>query len=315
MTDIATFGESMLRLATPEGDRFVTADSLSLHVGGAESNVAAAAARLGADAVWLSKLPDSGLADRVVEEIQSHGVDARVARGAGRVGTYYLDTGGEPRGTDVIYDRTGATVQSAKPSELDLDAVREADYFLTTGITPALSETLEATTKSLLETAREAGTTTVFDPNYRAKLWSSSEARETLTNLLPLIDVLVVAERDARDMLGREGTPADIASGMAGEFGHDTVVLTRGANGSLAWHDGETVTQAAIDAETHDPVGSGDAFVGGFLVARGDGRSIEAALEWGSACASLKRTVAGDVAVIDRADVQQVLEGGSEIDR
>lgn len=315
MTEITTFGESMLRLATPEGERFATAGSLDLHVGGAESNVAAAAARLGAEAVWLSKLPESALADRVVEEIRSHGVDARVARGAGRVGTYYLDTGGEPRGTEVVYDRSGAAVRSATPAELDCDAVREVDYFLTTGITPALSETLEATTHDLLETASEAGTQTVFDPNYRAKLWSPAAARETLTDLLPLVDVLVVAERDARTVFDREGSPAEIASDLASEFGHETVVLTRGAEGSLAWHDDETVSQAAIDAETHDPVGSGDAFVGGFLVARGEGLSITAALEWGSACASLKRTVAGDVAVIDRSDVQQVLDGGTGIDR
>lgn len=313
--DLVTFGESMLRLGTPAGERFATADSLSLHVGGAESNVAAAAARLGADAVWLSKLPDSAIADRVVEDVERHGVDARVARGEGRVGTYYLDAGGDPRGTEVVYDREGAAVRTATPDELDLEAVRAADRFLVTGITPALSETLEATARELLETAREAGTETVFDPNYRAKLWSPAAARETLEDLLPLVDTLVVAERDARDVFDRAGNPAEIATGLAAEFGHETVVLTRGAEGSLAWHDGETVAQAAIDADTHDPVGSGDAFVGGFLVARGDGRPVAEALEWGSATASLKRTIAGDVAVVDRADVETVLSDASGIDR
>ncbi|MFB6220154.1 MAG: PfkB family carbohydrate kinase [Halolamina sp.] len=312
---ITTFGESMLRLSTPDGERFATADSLDFHVGGAESNVAAASARLGAEAVWLSKLPESSLADRVVEEIQRHGVDTRVARGEGRVGAYYLDTGGAPRGTEVVYDRAGAAVRSAAPDELALGPVRDADYFLTTGITPALSETLETTTRALLETAREADTTTVFDPNYRAKLWSREEAKATLTDLLPLVDVLVVAERDAREMLDRTGSPTEIASALAAEFDHGTVVLTRGADGSLAWHDGETVTRAAIEADTHDPVGSGDAFVGGFLVARGEGCSVAEALEWGSACASLKRTVAGDVAVVDRADLRAVLDGEGGIDR
>jgi 2-dehydro-3-deoxygluconokinase len=312
---ITTFGESMFRLSTPDGERFVTADSLALHVGGAESNVAAAAARLGAEAVWLSKLPESSLADRVVEEIDGHGVDVRVARGEGRVGTYYLDAGGDPRGTEVVYDRAGAAVRSATPADLDVDAIRDADYFLTTGITPALSETLAATTHDLLETAREAGTTTVFDPNYRAKLWSPAEARETLTDLLPLVDVLVVAERDARNVLDEAGTPAEIAAALAAAYEHETVVLTRGDEGSLAWHGGETVAQAAVEADTHDPVGSGDAFVGGFLVARGEGRSVTEALKWGSACASLKRTVAGDVAIIDRDDVQAVLDGENGIDR
>ena len=313
--DLVTFGESMLRLGTPAGERFVTADALDLHIGGAESNVAATAARLGTDAVWLSKLPDSPLADRVVEGIERHGVDVRVARDEGRVGTYYLDSGGEPRGTEVVYDREGAAVRTATPEELDLDAVEAAERFLVTGITPALSDTLTATTRELLETAREAGTETVFDPNYRAKLWTPEEARETLTDLLPLVDTLVVAERDAREVLAREGTPEEIAAGLAEEFGHETVVLTRGDAGALAWTDDDTVEQDVFEADTYDAVGSGDAFVGGFLVAKGDGKPLSEALAWGAASASLKRTIAGDVAVISRDDVERVLSDASGIDR
>lgn len=315
MADIATFGETMLRLSTPAGERFVTADSLDFHVGGAESNVAAAAARLGAETVWLSKLPETPLAERVVEGVARHGVDVRVASGEGRVGTYFLDAGGEPRGTEVVYDREGAAIRSATTEELDTDAIADADRFHTTGITPALSGTLATTTRELLELARESGTTTSFDVNYRAKLWSPATARETLTDLFPLVDTLVVAERDAREVLGREGDAADIASGLAADFDHETVVVTRGDKGSLAWHDGEVHERGIIEADTHDAVGSGDAFVAGFLVARGDGLGVADALRWGSACASLKRTVDGDVAVISRADVERVLGGESGIDR
>lgn len=313
--DIVAFGESMLRLSTPAGDRFVTADAFDCHVGGAESNVAAGAARLGAETVWLSKLPDSPLADRVVDGIARHGVDVRVARGEGRVGTYFLDAGGAPRGTEVVYDRDGAAVRSATTDDLDTDAVASADYLLLSGITPALSETLEATTRDLLELARDHGTTTVFDVNYRAKLWPPETARECLTDLLPLVDVLVAAERDARAVLGCEGTADEIAAGLAADFDHETVVLTRSEVGSLALHDGEVHEQAAIPTDTYDAVGSGDAFVAGFLVARLDGGEVPAALRWGAATASLKRTVDGDVAVVSRADVTQVLAGENGIDR
>lgn len=315
MPDLVTFGESMLRLSTPPGERLVTADSFECHVGGAESNVAAGAARLGADAVWLSKLPDSPLAERVVDGVARHGVDVRVARGEGRVGTYYLDVGGAPRGTEVVYDREGAAIRTATPDELDTDAVADAAYFLTSGITPALSETLRETTRNLLERARDAGTTTVFDANYRAKLWSTAEARETFADLLPLVDVFVVAERDAREVFDRTEAAPAVAAELAAEFDHETVVVTRSAEGAVAWHDGETVERPAIPTDTVDAVGSGDAFVAGFLVARLDGRDVPAALRWGAATASLKRTVAGDVAVVSRADVERVLAGEEGIDR
>jgi 2-dehydro-3-deoxygluconokinase len=63
-------------------------------------------------------------------------------------------------------------------------------------------------------------------------------------------------------------------------------------------------------------VGTGDAFVGGYLAARVDGGSVEDALEWGAATAALKRTIPGDVALVTREEVESVLgESNSGIDR
>src|SRR6056297_2909998 len=173
MTDLVTFGETMLRLSPPDGERLETADDLEFRSAGAESNVAVAAARLGADATWTSKLPDSPLGRRVVTELRQYGVEADVVwSDEGRQGTYYLEHGGKPRGSNVIYDREGAAVTTAETGELPVARVREAEAFYTSGITPALSETLESTTADLLAVASEAGTKTSFDVNYRSKLWS-----------------------------------------------------------------------------------------------------------------------------------------------
>jgi 2-dehydro-3-deoxygluconokinase len=317
MTDLVTFGETMLRLSPPDGERLETTDEVEFRAAGAESNVAVAASRLGADAAWASKLPDSPLGRRVVSGLRRHGVETDVVwTDEGRQGTYYLEHGGEPRGSNVIYDRSGAAVTTAETGELPVSRVREADRFHTTGITPALSETLESTTADLLAAAQEAGTTTSFDVNYRSKLWSPESARETLESLFPDVDLLLVAERDAREVLGREGDPRDIAAGLADEFGFETVIVTRGEEGALALRDGETHEQPAIETETLDPIGTGDAFLGAFLSRRIAGDSVPAALEYGSATAALKRTIPGDVAVVTREEVESVLaEEGGEISR
>jgi len=313
MARLTTFGETMLRLSTADGERLETADELAVHVGGAESNVAAVAARLGVDATWLSKLPDSPLGRRVVGGVRAHGVEPAVAwTEDGRVGTYYLDDGGTPRGANVVYDRAGAAVRTATADELAVDRVREADAFYVSGITPALSSTAARTTADLLSAARDAGTTTVFDVNYRSKLWSPAEARATLTDLLPSVDALVVARRDADTVLDRSGEPTAIAAGLADEYGHDTVVVTRGEHGALALRDGSAYEQDAFPADTVDAVGTGDAFVGGFLARWLDGAAVDEALAWGAATASLKRTVAGDVAVVTPEEVAAVVEAEAE---
>jgi len=318
MTDLVTFGETMLRLSPPRGDRLETTRDLTVQAGGAESNVAVGAARLGTDARWLSKLPDSPLGRRIVNELRSHGVQPGVAwadSDASRVGTYYLEHGGSPRGTNVVYDRADAAITTVEPAELPTDAVREAEWFHTTGITPALSEAAARTTTELLRTAGDAGATRSFDLNYRSKLWDPETARAAYADLFEHVDALFVPRRDAREVLDREGNAVEIAHGLATEFGFDTVVVTRGLDGSVALHDGSVYEQAVYEAETFDAIGTGDAFVAGFIAERLRGGDLPTALQWGSATAALKRTTDGDLAVTTRAEVRDVIEGEGGIDR
>jgi 2-dehydro-3-deoxygluconokinase len=308
MSDLVTFGETMLRYAPPVGERIETTRELDVRTGGAESNVAVCAARLGADAVWLSKLPDSPLGKRVVHELRGHGVRTGVVwTEEGRTGTYYLDRGGDPRGTDVVYDRRDAAVTTATPGELPLSVLDGAETFYTSGITPALSETLRETTAALLRRAGEAGVRTAFDLNYRSKLWSREEAAGVYRSLLPHVDVLFAAERDVEEILGRDGEVVQVANGLASDFGLDTVVVTRGEHGAVGLHDGELVKQGVYEADTHDEIGTGDAFVGGFLARRIRGGSFEEALDYGAATAALKRTIEGDLAVVSPAEVDRVV--------
>ncbi|WP_424009344.1 2-dehydro-3-deoxygalactonokinase KdgK2 [Haloferax denitrificans] len=315
--ELVTFGETMIRLSPPEGERIETAQSLEFRTAGAESNVAVAASRLGCSAAWLSKLPDSPLGRRVTTELRTHGVEPYVRwDDDARQGAYYIEQGRSPRPTNVIYDRADAAVTTARPDELAVEAVEDAAVFYTSGITPALSETLRETTGELLQTATEAGTTTAFDLNYRSKLWSPSDARDACESLFPEVDVLVAAERDIRTVLGLDGDASTLASELAADFGFETVVVTRGEDGALARHDGTVSEQPVFETDTVDAIGTGDAFVGAFLSRLIAGESVETALAYGAATAALKRTVHGDLAVVTPDEVERVLRGGDAgIDR
>jgi len=310
MSDLATFGEALLRLSPPDDTPVELADSFQVHVGGAANNVAVAAACLGLDATWLSKLVDAPQARRVTGELRRHGVDPAVVwTDEGRQGTYYLEIADEPRGTTVSYDRAGAAVTTATADELSTARIEDADVFHATGIAPALSPTLRETTADLLALARAADTTTCFDLNYRSKLWEPAEARETVETLLPDVDWLVLAERDAETVMDRTGAPEAVARGLAADFDLETVLLTRGASGVLAVHEETVVEQAAFESGDAHPVGAGDAFVGGFLAERLGGGPLQAALTYGAATAALKRTIPGDVAPVSLEAVERVVAG------
>src|SRR3989475_13148241 len=105
MHDLVTLGEVLLRLAIPSPARFETARHLDLQIGGAEANAAAACARLGLSAAWISALPANPWGERIRRELVGHGVDCghvRETEGA-RVGGYFLEYGAPPRPVRVHY--------------------------------------------------------------------------------------------------------------------------------------------------------------------------------------------------------------------
>jgi 2-dehydro-3-deoxygluconokinase len=307
--DLVTFGETMLRLNPPAGTRLETATTLEFRTAGAESNVAIAAARLGTSSAWLSKIPDSPLGRRVTNEVREHGVEPNVAwDDNARQGAYYIEQGADPRPTTVIYDRADAAITTARPTELDREAIHDSAVFYTSGITPALSSTLAETTAELLGSAQAAGTTTAFDLNYRSKLWSAPEARQRYESLFADVDVLVAAERDVRNVLEREGTAQELARGLASDFDFETVLITRGEDGAIGLSNRTVYDQSAFETDTVDAIGTGDAFVGGFLARRIAGDCVDRALSYAAATAALKRTMEGDLAIVTPEEVDQVLE-------
>ncbi|MFB6123557.1 MAG: sugar kinase [Haloferacaceae archaeon] len=309
MTDLVTFGDAVLRLSPKSDTPLEAADEFAVHVGGPESNVAVTASALGLETAWLSRLPKSPLGRRVVRELRSHGVRTGVVWTTdGRVGVRYRATGGQPRGTTTVPDREGAATTEATAAALPLEAVRSAEAFYVSGVTPALSETLAETTATALKTAVEAGTTTAFDLHYDPEFWTVEEARTRYDALLPDVNVLFCSEDELEEIFGHDGGVVPAGHSVRTAYDLDTVVVRRGRRGPVGLHGDEIYEQPTYDATTVDAAGVRDAFVGSFLAERGRGDGVDDALAYGAAAAALKRTVEGEALVASRADVTAVVE-------
>jgi len=59
VSDVVSFGETMLRLSAPEGVRLEEADTLHVYVAGTESNTLACLSRLNLKTTWISALPEN----------------------------------------------------------------------------------------------------------------------------------------------------------------------------------------------------------------------------------------------------------------
>lgn len=224
MARIVTFGEIMGRLTPPGFVRLRQGlpGTMDVTFAGAEANVAASLSYLGADAVFVTALPNNELADACISLLQSTGMGCHIVRADyGRLGLYFLETGANQRPSRVIYDRDGSSISLTASSAYDWRGIFDgADWFHVTGITPALSEAAAHATIDAVKQAKACGLTVSCDLNFRGKLWRWDEvatpkglAGRVMRDVLPHVDVLIANEEDCADVLDIHATGSDAESG------------------------------------------------------------------------------------------------------
>ena len=113
------FGELLIRLTAPGNELLMQSPSLSLHVGGAEANVAIGLAHLGHDCAMVSKIPSNALGRGAVAAVRGAGVDcAAVTLHPGRMGLYFLSVGAGLRASCPNDASAAATLASAPPTTM-----------------------------------------------------------------------------------------------------------------------------------------------------------------------------------------------------
>lgn len=329
---VVTLGEIMLRLSTPDFKRFVQADTFDITYGGGEANVSAALCNYGIQGVFVTKVPNNPIGQSAINHLRRYGVDTNfIARGGDRLGIYFLETGASMRASQVVYDRAGASIAEAEISEFDFDKIFEdADWFHTTGITPALSDKAATLAEAALKAAKAKGLTTSIDLNYRKKLWSKEKAREVMTKLCQYVDVCIGNEEDAETTLGFKAAKSDVTKGelnlegykdvfkqMKDKFGFKFIAsslresYSASDNGwsALVYDGSEFYHTKKYNVRIVDRVGSGDSFASGLIYGLVTGMSMPDAAEFGVAASALKHTIPGDLNHATLNEVKNLMKG------
>lgn len=314
--EVFTFGEAMLRLSVPIGERLETAESFDVHVAGSEANVAAGLAGLGRRVAWWSRLPDGPLGRRVIRELTAAGVDcSRITlEPEGRLGVYFVELAPPPRAVRVVYDRAGSLASTITAEQIPWDLVERVRLVHVSGITPALSDTCREATATLLRRARDQGALVSLDVNYRSKLWPPSRAAAVLSEILEGIDLLVCAARDATVLFGLDEDPEQLPRILADRFSVRRVVVTSGASGAWWFDGGREGHQPAIPVTIVDRLGAGDALMAGIIDGILDD-DLERGVRRGVALSALALTTRGDVTLTTPAELDEALRVDPTVDR
>ena len=336
MKKFVSFGEIMLRLATPGFLRFDQVDQFSATFGGGEANVAVSLANYGIDVDFVTRLPKNDIGLACMKDLRKYGVGVdQIIWGGERLGIYFLETGAVSRGSKVVYDRAHSSVSEVKLGMIDWDAVFQGvEWFHWTGITPAISQGAADVCLEAIKKANEKGITVSCDLNYRKNLWKyGKSAGEVMAELVAGCDVILGNEEDAEKILGIKPEGVDVTGGHVEGAAYESVskqimakyprckkVITtlRGSvnanNNSwsgVLW-DGKTLFESPTYQITHivDRVGGGDSFMGGLIYGLLTWPADDQkALEFAVAASALKHTIYGDYNRVTVDEVEKLMEG------
>ncbi len=332
---VFTFGEIMLRLATPGYLRFHQTDLLEATFGGGEANVAVSLANYGVPVAFVTRLPDNDIGDAAIKNLRKYNVDtSNIVLGGDRIGIYFLESGAVSRGSKVVYDRAYSALSEIKKGAINWkDILREAGWFHWTGITPAISQGAADVCLEAIRTANELGITVSCDLNFRKKLWKYGKtAEEVMPELVSGTDIILGNEEDAEKVFGIKAVKTDVTRGQVEADAYqevaeklmkkfpraEKVIITlRGSINAnhntwsgVLW-DGAKLLKAPVYDITHivDRVGGGDSFMGGLIFGLMHYQDDQQALNFATAASCLKHTVKGDFNQVTVSEVEKLMQG------
>lgn len=314
---ILTFGETMGLVVADQVGSLAAARACTLDIGGAESNLAMAAARLGTPATWVGRVGADAVGDLVADRVRGAGVDARVVRDPDAFTGVMVRSRPVGSAVRVDYHRRGSAGSRLRADDVPEELVRTAGVLHVTGITAALGPSARQAVFSAVESARASGVLVSLDVNHRAKLWTADEANPVLRDLVGRADIVFAGVDEAELVLGEVAGSAGDAARMLAAEGPAEVVVKDGARGAVAVVDGRALVARPVPVRQVDPVGAGDAFAAGYLVERLAGLSPSQRLHTAAESGAWAVGVPGDCRSLPTREDLALLRaaGGPEVVR
>ncbi len=250
--------------------------------GGKGANQAVAAARLGAEVHFVARVGRDPFGEKMLENFKRDkiGTDyvVRDEKNASGVAIIVVDEAGE--NSIVVAPGANGALQPADVEAAE-EVIASADSMLL-----QLEVPLETVTCAARLAARH-GTRVILDP---------APARPLPEGLLAAVSLITPNETEAEILTGIAGDDEDSARAQAAAIrakGVGTVLVTRGARGSLL-DDGTSVRSfPAPNVESADSTAAGDCFNGALAAALADGAALNEAIEFASRAAAFSTTRLG----------------------
>lgn len=339
MTTVVGFGEILLRLSPPNYQILSQTTTLDCQFGGSELNVLATLAQLGHGVSLVSAIPDNDVGNMAETFLFNHHIASdHVVKTGDRLGLYYYQKGFSLRPSRVTYDRKYSAFSETTAADYDVDAIlAEASWFHVSGITIALNPAIAQLAYDLMAAAKAKGIPVSFDLNYRDSLWESfDQARQVLSPYLYLADVCIglepvsLLQEDGQDLKDQRGFTRpyrdralllEVLREMAEQYSLSYIGFTEREVGTTSEYGLKAFLYDGNKHELHetpqsriqvlDRVGTGDAYTAGLIYGLLEQLPVVDVLATAMAIFQFKHTIEGDINLITKQDIDQVMTASS----
>ncbi|EHF03048.1 hypothetical protein HMPREF1008_00089 [Olsenella sp. oral taxon 809 str. F0356] len=326
---ILCFGESLVRLATDAHERLEDAHMMEISYSGAEATVAASLSMQGDEVFYASKTSTNRIGENALMSLSAYGINtSNVLRGPGRVGLYYVERGKSIRPTIVTYDRTGTALALANHDEFDWDHILNGiEMVFLSGIIPAISNEMRIACKECLVACKGRGIKVAFDINYRASMWSPSDAKVMLRELLPLVDVLTASEDDIllleeKPQVNRDSVFNVCQNTMSSlqrkfDIANVAFIVRDTDRYDIASFRGAIITEEMTYFSKEESVSVSDLSCCGSMFSAGIVHAIASkwdaqhAIDYATIASAYKATIRGDYSLATESDLQSLLDSST----
>ena len=261
--DVVTIGRVGVDLYPEQsGVSLAEVQTFRKSLGGSPVNVAVAAARLGAGRVAaITKVGDDPFGPYVRHAMEGFGVDTRWVGTDPELRTPIVFCEIHPPDFFplLFYREPKAPDMNISLDELELDAIRAARLFWTTG-TGLSDEPSRSATLGALEARGRSGIT-IHDLDHRPMFWRHENEAGELARAALMHATVAVGNQDEVAVAVGTRDPWDASAALL-DLGVELAIVKRGPEGVLARTRDELIEVEPVRLEVVNGLGAGDAFGG-----------------------------------------------------
>lgn len=230
--------------------------------GGAPCNVLAMLQKLNRKTAFIGKVGNDSFGKMLKDTVSNLGIKTDNLLMDDKVPTTlaFVHTAADGDRSFSFYRKPGADMM-LRTEEIDTELIKASRIFHF-GTLSMTEPNIEATTKTAIEAAKNAGAVISFDPNLRPPLWDSLDmAKEKIHYGLSQCDILKISDDEIAFLTGTDDIDRGIQH-IRQMYDIKLVCATMGKKGSIAYFNDLKVTCAPfLRDDTIETTGAGDTFM------------------------------------------------------